>query len=78
MAARKTIEELQDDLNRRYGEYFETDPALSRDLILAFGQKLRASFYEKLPGFFEALRLIDRKELYPQHSDFFSRLAMTF
>ncbi|MDH3828694.1 MAG: B12-binding domain-containing radical SAM protein, partial [Desulfobacterales bacterium] len=58
--------------------YFETDPALSRDLILAFGQKLRASFYEKLPGFVEALRLIDRKELYPQHSDFFSRLAMTF
>lgn len=58
--------------------YFETDPALSRDLILAFGQKLRASFYEKLPEFIEALRLIDRKELYPQHSDFFSRLAMTF
>jgi radical SAM superfamily enzyme YgiQ (UPF0313 family) len=58
--------------------YFETDPVLSRDLILAFGQKLRTSFYEKLPEFVEALRLIDREDLYPQHSDFFSRLAMTF
>ena len=28
MAARKTIEELQDDLNSRYAEYFETDPAI--------------------------------------------------
>ena len=28
MAARKTIQELQDELNQRYGEYFETDPAI--------------------------------------------------
>lgn len=58
--------------------YFETDPSLSRDLILAFGKKLRNHFYEKLPEFVEALDLIDEKELYPQHSDFFSRLALTF
>ena len=58
--------------------YFETDPALSRDLILEFGRKLRAGFYERLPGFVDALDLIDREDLYPQHSDFFSRLAMTF
>jgi len=58
--------------------YFETDPALTPDLILEFGQKLRTSFYEKLPEFVEALRLIDREDLYLQHSDFFSRLAMTF
>ncbi|MGD9061669.1 MAG: radical SAM protein, partial [Desulfobacterales bacterium] len=58
--------------------YFETDPSLSRDLILAFGQKLRSHFYEKLPEFVEALDLIDEKKLYPQHSDFFSRLALTF
>ena len=58
--------------------YFETDPILSPDLILAFGQKLRTCFYEKLPEFVEALDLVDRKDLYPQHSDFFSRLALTF
>ncbi len=28
MAARKTIQELQDELNERYSEYFETDPAI--------------------------------------------------
>ena len=58
--------------------YFETDPSLSRDLILAFGKQLRNRFYEKLPKFVEALDLIDKKDLYPQHSDFFSRLALTF
>ena len=58
--------------------YFETDPELTRELILAFGQKLRSHFYESLPRFVEALDLIDNKELYPQHSAFYSRLAMTF
>ena len=58
--------------------YFETDPVLTRDLILEFGRKLRTGFYEKLPEFVEALDLIDREDLYPQHSDFLSRLAMTF
>ncbi len=28
MAARKTIQELQDELNERYDEFFETDPAI--------------------------------------------------
>ena len=58
--------------------YFETDPSLSKDLILEFGKKLRSRFYEKLPEFVEALDLVDDPELYPQHSDFFSRLALTF
>jgi len=58
--------------------YFETDPDLNREIILAFGQKLRSSFFENLPGFVEAIRLIDNEDLYPQHSRFFSRLAMTF
>jgi radical SAM superfamily enzyme YgiQ (UPF0313 family) len=58
--------------------YFETDPKLNRELILAFGQKLRSSFYENLPGYVEDLQLIDKEELYPLHSNFFSRLAMTF
>jgi len=58
--------------------YFETDPELTREMILAFGQKLRSSFFESLCEFVEAIRLIDNKDLYPQHSRFLSRLAMTF
>jgi anaerobic magnesium-protoporphyrin IX monomethyl ester cyclase len=58
--------------------YFETDPDLSRDQILAFGKKLRAHFYKSLPRYVDTLALIDNPELYPQHSAFYSRLAMTF
>jgi tetratricopeptide (TPR) repeat protein len=58
--------------------YFETDPKFTQELILAFGKKLRTSFYENLPTFVDNLDLIDQKEQYPLHADFFSRLAMTF
>jgi anaerobic magnesium-protoporphyrin IX monomethyl ester cyclase len=58
--------------------YFESDPQLSEDMILAFGQKLRSDYYRSLPGFADALRLIDKNDLYESHADFLSRLAMTF
>ena len=58
--------------------YFETDPALNSELIVAFGKKLRTSFYLNLPEYTKHIELIDEKELYPYHSDFYSRLAMTF
>ena len=58
--------------------YFETDPDLTREMILDFGQILRSAFYEKLPGFAESVQLVDRADLYPRHSGFYSRLAMTF
>jgi radical SAM superfamily enzyme YgiQ (UPF0313 family) len=58
--------------------YFETDPQLNREQILAFGKKLRTAFYENLPGFVQGLELVDNQELYPLHADFLSRLAMTF
>ncbi len=58
--------------------YFETDPELTREMILDFGQKLRSAFHEKLSEFTESLQLIDREDLYPWHSSFYSRLAMTF
>jgi radical SAM superfamily enzyme YgiQ (UPF0313 family) len=58
--------------------YFETDPNLTREMILDFGQRLRSAFYENLPGFVETLQLIDREDLYPSHASFYSRLAMTF
>jgi len=58
--------------------YFESDPRLSQDMILAFGQKLRSDYYRHLPGFADTVQLIDKKDLYKSHADFLSRLAMTF
>jgi len=58
--------------------YFETDAKLGEKMILDFGNKLRTAYYKMLPGFVDAISLIDQKELYPMHSDFLSRLAMTF
>ena len=59
-------------------KYFETDPQLSREVVLSFGQKLRSFYHQRLPAFVDDIRLIDRKEFYPMHSDFYSRLGMTF
>jgi len=58
--------------------YFETDPGLTGDMILAYGKKLRAAFYRNLPGFVQGIELINRQDLYECHADFLSRLAMTF
>ncbi len=58
--------------------YFETDPDLSQESVLAFGEKLRAAFHEGLPAFVDSIDLIDRKVFYELHADFLSRLGMTF
>jgi radical SAM superfamily enzyme YgiQ (UPF0313 family) len=58
--------------------YFETDPCLSQEQIMAFGKKLRGDFHKSLPDFVDAIRLKDQKDLYASHADFLSRLAMTF
>ncbi len=58
--------------------YFETDPRLTSEDVLAFGKRLRKTFYKALPVFAGAVRLADRKDLYPLHADFCSRLALTF
>jgi len=58
--------------------YFESDPQLSKDMILAFGQKLRSDYYSHLQEFADAVQLVDKKDLYKSHADFLSRLAMTF
>jgi len=58
--------------------YFQSDPDLSQDMILAFGQKLRKNYYENLAGFVDKIEVIDNKELYEMYADFFSRLGMTF
>ncbi|OGW38149.1 MAG: B12-binding domain-containing radical SAM protein [Nitrospirae bacterium RBG_13_39_12] len=58
--------------------YFETDPRLTEDMILAFGKKLRSDYYLRLPGFADTVQLVDKKDLFEYHADFLSRLAMTF
>ncbi len=58
--------------------YFETNPNFSQEQILAFGKKLRTTFYEQISSYVEALDLVDIEELYPYHADFLSRLAMSF
>ncbi len=82
---------LYSDLKKRHGitedvwlkkmegiMYFETDSTMNDDLILAFGKKLRTAFYEKVPSYAESIELVERKDLYPWHADFCSRLGMTF
>jgi tetratricopeptide (TPR) repeat protein len=59
-------------------KYFETDPQLSRELVISFGNKLRNEYYKELPAIVDALSLVDKKEFYPTHADFCSRLGMTF
>ncbi|HIJ58729.1 MAG TPA: B12-binding domain-containing radical SAM protein [Deltaproteobacteria bacterium] len=58
--------------------YFETDPDLSQESVLAFGKKLRSEFYKELPGFVDSIDLLDEREFDEMHSDFLSRLGMTF
>jgi anaerobic magnesium-protoporphyrin IX monomethyl ester cyclase len=82
---------LYDDYTRKFGVtddiwlarkedilYFETDFELSQKAVLEFGQTLRQSFWTALPQFVANLALVEQPELYPTHSDFLSRLAMTF
>ena len=58
--------------------YFETDPDLSQESVLAFGKKLRAEFHKELPGFVDSIDLLDEREFDKMHADFLSRLGMTF
>ncbi len=58
--------------------YFQTDPDLSQEQILAFGRKLRSEFHKSLPEFVDSIELVEDKELSKTHADFLSRLGMTF
>jgi radical SAM superfamily enzyme YgiQ (UPF0313 family) len=58
--------------------YFETDPALSKGDVLAFGKTLRDGFHNRLSRFALDLELVDDPDLYALHADFLSRLALTF
>ncbi len=58
--------------------YFETDPDQDQELILAFGRKLRSEYYKCLPEVIDSIELIEKEDLVEMHSDFLSRLGMTF
>jgi anaerobic magnesium-protoporphyrin IX monomethyl ester cyclase len=58
--------------------YFEMDPYLNPELILAFGQELRSGFHKNLPAFVESIQLLEKEDLFELHADFLSRLALTF
>ncbi|MBW2406885.1 MAG: radical SAM protein [Deltaproteobacteria bacterium] len=59
-------------------KYFETDSKLSREDVLLFGKTLRDRYHELIPEMVNAIELVDKKEFYPLHADFCSRLGMTF
>jgi len=58
--------------------YFETDPDLKQEQILAFGQRLRSEFHQSLSAFVDAIELMDKEDLFVSNADFLSRLGMTF
>jgi tetratricopeptide (TPR) repeat protein len=59
-------------------KYFETDSKLSEENVRSFGEQLRRRYHELIPGIVDVVALVDKKEFYPLHSDFCSRLGMTF
>jgi len=58
--------------------YFETDPDLDPERILAFGRKLRTAFHKNLSSFVNAIDLVQQEDLFEMHADFLSRLGLTF
>jgi len=58
--------------------YFETDPTMDQETILAYGRRLRESYDQALPEFARQIILKEDADLYPEQADFLSRLGMTF
>ncbi len=58
--------------------YYETDDALSADMVRGYGSTLRTHLYTRLPEYVRAVELVDDDRLAAEHADFLSRLAMTF
>jgi len=58
--------------------WFEVDDDLDFEKVKTFGHRLRSEFYHNLDAFARQVRLVDKKQLYPFHAEFLSRLAMTF
>jgi radical SAM superfamily enzyme YgiQ (UPF0313 family) len=58
--------------------YLETDPSLSTEMVMEFGETLRGFFWKSVPEFAGSIELVDLPEMRPLHADFLSRLGMTF
>jgi len=58
--------------------YYETDAAISREDVLAFGRRLRQTYDQWLPEFGRQIALKDDPSLLAEQADFLSRMAMTF
>lgn len=58
--------------------YFETDPNMSQESVFAFGKRLRTELYKNIHHFVESVNLVDKEEFHEMHSDFLSRLGLTF
>ncbi len=74
-------ENVSDDIwfdRREDIAWCETDPDLPCERVVEIGERLRREFARHLPGYVDALVLVDDPGLYPLHADFLSRLAMTF
>jgi len=58
--------------------YFETDPRMTKDMVLNMGRRIKGAFYKGLPDFATSLELEEKEELLPLHASYLARLAMTF
>jgi radical SAM superfamily enzyme YgiQ (UPF0313 family) len=58
--------------------YFQSDPHLDQETVLAFGRHLRETYHEMLPGIASQIELGDYADLQREQADYLSRLAMTF
>jgi radical SAM superfamily enzyme YgiQ (UPF0313 family) len=58
--------------------YFETDPALPQDRVMALGKRLKDAYFQALPAFVQDIELVDEPGFASLHADFLSRLGMTF
>jgi anaerobic magnesium-protoporphyrin IX monomethyl ester cyclase len=58
--------------------WFECDPDMSGEQVLAWGKRLKNDYFQQLPRNMEALSLGDKPELRAEQADFLSRLGFTF
>jgi radical SAM superfamily enzyme YgiQ (UPF0313 family) len=58
--------------------YFETDPALDAEQVLAFGRRLRTTYQRWLGPMARSIALKQDPELKAEQADFLSRLGLTF
>lgn len=58
--------------------YFEHDPDLDQETVLAFGRHLRSTYQRLLPQFARQIELNPNPDLREAQAGFFSRLGMTF